>query len=64
MSPGTLTLQPPPSAPALFSGWFFVKLVLSRGEHMRRRHMDEAMMGHVAKVQENIQRLPEIQQTQ
>lgn len=31
---------------------------------MRRRHMDEAMMGHVAKVQENIQRLPEIQQTQ
>lgn len=33
-----------------FSGWFFVKLVLRGRAHIRRRHIDEAMIGMCPKL--------------
>lgn len=50
--------------PVKFSGWFSVKLRPMWGMHVGRRDEDEAMTGSVTKALENIQKLPEIQQTQ
>lgn len=63
---GTFTLEHSPITPhpVKFSGWFSAKLRPMWGMHVGRRDEDEAMIGSVTKAQENIQRLPEIQQTQ